>query len=129
MIKRGIITLASKNEQDFQVCQVKYLGKTKNIELVLPYGLYSNPKEESIVILLNIGANEENVAGIPYNPYIRFKELEAGEVAIGNPHANSKVYFKNNGDIEIESSGNINICSSSAHRYQFNRAGNRNIYY
>lgn len=114
IIKRGIITLSSNDIADFPTVQVTYLGKTKNVELVLPYGLYSNPKEQSIALLLSVNGQEENISAIPYNPYTRFKDLKAGEVAVGNPHTTSKVYFKANGDIEIESAGNINITSTSS---------------
>lgn len=113
LIKRAILTIASKDDTDFQICQVSYLGKTKNINLVLPYGLFSNPKENGLVLTFNIGANEENIAGIPYNPYSRFKDLKKGEVVVGNPHTQTKVYFKENGDIDIESSGVVNINGAS----------------
>ena len=113
LIKRAILTIASKDDTDFQTCQVSYLGKTKNINLVLPYGLFANPKENGLVLTFNIGANEENIAGIPYNPYIRFKDLKKGEVVVGNPHTQTKIHFKENGDIDIESNSTINIKSDS----------------
>lgn len=114
LIKRGIITLTTKDDSDFQICQVEYLGKVKNIELVLPYGLYANPQEQSLVLMFNIGANEENISGIPYNPYNRFKNLEKGEVVVGNPNTGAKIHFKANGDIDIETDGAININSTGS---------------
>ena len=114
LIKRGILTLSSKDDANFQIVQVTYLGKTQNVEVVTPYGLYSNPKEQSVALLFNVNGQEENMSAILYNPYNRFKNLKTGEVIIGNPEASTKIYFQENGDINIESTGNVNINSSNS---------------
>jgi len=114
LIKRAIITLASKDDTNFQIVQVNYLGKTKNVEIVSPYGLYSNPKEQSVMLIFNVNGQEENIAGIPYNPYNRFKNLKPGEVATGNPHKGTRIYFDENGDIIIDANGgNVYVNGSS----------------
>ncbi len=113
LIKTSYLTKASKDDENFQTTQANYLGKTKNIVLVIPYGLYSNPKAQSIGLQFSVNGEEEKQFTIPFNPYTRFKDLKGGEVAVGNPHVSTKIYFKENGDIEIESSGNVNINGSS----------------
>ncbi len=112
MIKRALITLAGKDEGDFLTAQVSYFGKTKQVEIMLPYGLYANPGADSIAVVFNVNGQEENQVAIPYDPYGRFKDLEPGEVAVGNIVKGSKITFKANGDIDIESAGNININSA-----------------
>ncbi|MCK5602307.1 phage baseplate assembly protein [Candidatus Pacearchaeota archaeon] len=115
LIKRGIITLSSKDTAVFPTIQMTYLGKTKNVELVLPYGLYSNPKEGAIALMFQVNGQEENMTAIPYDPYTRFKNLQPGEVAVGNPHTQSKILFKANGDIELEANGAVNINAPNIH--------------
>jgi len=112
IIKRAIISLSSKDNEDFQIAQATYFEKTKNIELILPYGLYSNAKTGAISLVFAVNGQEENLAGIPYNPYVRFKNLNPSEVAVGNPHKLTKIYFKDDGNIDIETSVNVNIKAS-----------------
>lgn len=109
IIKYAIITLTGKDDTELPTAQVSYLGKTKVVELVLPYGLYSNPKEQSLALLFSVNGQEDNISAIPHNPYNRFKNLKTGEVAVGNPNTLTKIYFKEDGTIEIFTDKTLNI--------------------
>lgn len=107
MIKIGIITLAGDDSEDYNRTQVSYLGKTKKVTVIMPYGIDANIPKDSLLILFNIMGQEENMVAFGNDQSIRFKNLEEGEVVVGNPKTGSKVYFKANGDIEIVSSTTI----------------------
>ena len=109
MIKIGVITLAGSDSGAYNRTQVSYLGKTKNTTVWMPYGLDANIPKDSLMLLFNVQGQEENMIGIGHNAALRFKNLAEGEVAIGNPKTGSKIYFKANGDIEVESDGVVNI--------------------
>lgn len=112
IIKRSIVNLITVNG-DHQIAQVSYLDKVKNIEVIYPYGLNATPPAKSTVLQFNVLANEENGAGIIYNTSLKFGSLGDGEVVVGNPSTQSKVYFKANGDIEVVGSGDVKITSSN----------------
>jgi len=112
MVKLAIVTLTGNDSGTYNQTQVSYFGKVKNVLVVNPYGVDANVPKDSLMILFNIMGQEENTAGIGFAPNIRFKNLKEGEVVVGNPKSLSKIYFKKNGDIEIESRGDINITSS-----------------
>ena len=47
------------------------------------------------------------------DPKNRFKNLAPGEVVVGSPKTGSKIHFKANGDIDIESDGVVTLNGSS----------------
>ena len=109
MIKRALTSLPIKDNTDFQTSQVRYLGKTAQIELVYPYGLCSSPPTGSMVLMFNIQGQEENRAGMANLTRQRFKNLKEGEVAVGNYLTGSVVKFLENGDIEVTGTNDINL--------------------
>ena len=109
LIKNAIISLSGKDSADFPTAQVDYLGKTKEIELVFPYGLAANPKEKCFTLLFSVNGQEDNILGIAHNPTNRFKNLTPGEVVVGNSYVNTKIYFKADGTIEIFTDKTLNI--------------------
>lgn len=109
IIKRSVLTLSSSDSGVTQVAQVSYLGKVANAELVSVYGLSSNAPVGSTVLLFNVQAQEENRAGIANYPGARFKNLKAGEVAVGNYVTKSVIKFLENGNIEITGKNDLNI--------------------
>lgn len=113
LIKRVKISLTSKDQGRHPTLQISYLGKTKNSEKVLPYGLYSNPKDKALAIVFNTYAQPENSMAIPYDPYKRFEGLKPGEVLVGNPYTNTYIYFKTDGSIQIKTDSSVNIDASN----------------
>lgn len=109
MIKRAYITLVGSDKDKFQTTQVNYLDKTADIEVIYPYGLCGNPPKNSIVLLFNVQAQEENRAGICNLPNKRFKDLKEGEVVVGNYLTGSYVKFLENGDVKLLSKNKYTI--------------------
>ena len=102
-IKRGNLDLVSKDDEDFQVAQVKYMGKPADVELVFPYGLCANPPKDSLVLMWSILGAEENRAGMANYPQRRFKDLKEGEVVLYNYLTGSYIKFDKDGNIVINS--------------------------
>lgn len=109
LIKFGYVSLETTDSGDYPVAQVTYFGKTLPVEIITPYGLYVNLPENTKVVLWNINANEENQVAIGFSQQDRFKNLESGEVLVGNPKTGSYIKLKANGSIEIESKDKIDI--------------------
>lgn len=109
LIKRTIVSRKTADTGQVPVSQVKWNGKTANIEVIWPYGLAGNLPVDSIVLTFNVMGQEENKAGIGNTPKTRFKNLEAGEVAVGNPVTGSVVKFLENGDIEVTCKNDQNV--------------------
>jgi hypothetical protein len=115
LIKRCYISRVGSNQQRYQTTQVSYLNKTANIEVLYPYGLSGNPPRNSLGLMFNVQGQEENRAAIFNLPSKRVRNLKEGEVAISNYLTESRVVFKENGDIEVIGKNNqtINITSNS----------------
>jgi len=107
MIRRAVITLGGSDDKDFPVQQVTYLGKTADIEIITPYGMHANlpADNETFVTMWTVAGQEDYRVGMGYTPKRRPKNLPEGEVVFYHPLTQSRVQFKNNGDIEIESTG------------------------
>ena len=101
MIKRAVVSLSTADTGNYPTVQVSYLGKTSEVEVLFPYGLAGRLPKDALVLCFNVEGSEENKAGIGNTPTQRFKELEEGEVVVGNPLTGSKIHFKANGDIEV----------------------------
>lgn len=107
MVKRALVRLPINDATDFQVMQVSYMGKTADIENILPYGLCSSPPIDSLSLVFTVNAQEENRAGITNSPRLRFKNLKEGEVAVGNYLTGSVVKFLEDGNIEVTSANGL----------------------
>jgi len=115
--KRARITKVAKDDGNYHVAQVDYMGKTCDVEIITPYGLYSSLPADAIAVLWNVQGQEENRVGIGNTPKTRFKNLQAGEVVVGSPQTESRVKFatdgsitvtgKNSATITVDSSGNM----------------------
>jgi hypothetical protein len=107
-VRKAYISLSNDDSGDYPTAQVTYQGKQNNALQVSPYGLNSNPPEETLAILGRIG-NEENLTIIPYACKERFKNLKKGEVTLGSPATGSYVKFLADGGIEILAKNNIEV--------------------
>jgi hypothetical protein len=113
MIKRAVVTNPGDDSGEFPVTQVSYLGKAADIETIFPYGMSANMPKDSIVLLFNVQAQEENRAGIGYRHDLRPKNLKEGEVVFGNFLKGTTIFFDADGNIKIvgdvELTGNLDI--------------------
>lgn len=111
-IKRAIISYLFPDTKNYQSTQVVSMGAAFNVEVLSPYGISTNAPKDSLILLFNLNGQQDNIIGIPYHPKKRFNNLKQGEIAVGNYLTKAKIYFKENGDIEIESKNDLNIKTS-----------------
>lgn len=109
---RNIVKLCSfsKDEKDskqFHQQQVGYMEKVGDALVVMPYGTHANVPQDYLGLLLS--ANEQSKFVIPLSSKERVKPVESGEVVFFHPVTKSKVHFKNNGDIDIETDADVNV--------------------
>lgn len=114
IIKRAYITLPSSDSQAYQTTQINYFGKTVYTQTIYPYGMSANAPANTLMILFNANAHEENLIGIPYSAAERFKNLAVGEVIVGSPVTGSYVKFLQNGNIEIVTAVDITATCKNA---------------
>lgn len=113
LIKFAAITLCGRDDGPFPVSQVTYNNKTGQCHLVSPYGLYSNPPRDSLVLMMNVMGQEENRSGIASYPTQRFQNLKEGEVTIGNPTTQGNVKFDQEGNTQMFSPNGTQIIVTS----------------
>jgi len=103
IVRRATVTLGGEDKVDFAIQQVTYLGKTGNCTMISPYGHHANlpANNEVEVVMFSMQGQEDNRHGIGYTPKLRPRELPVGEVVYYHPLSQSKMQYKNNGDIEI----------------------------
>lgn len=113
IVKRAYVSRSLTDDKDSNVAQVSYLGKTGLSEILSPYGLDVRLPEDIQVLLFAVQGQENNRIAIGYSQEDRFKNLEEGEVVVGNPKTKSFVKFDKDGNINIESKAKIVINGAS----------------
>lgn len=97
------ITKSGSEDLSFPIQQFEMNGRTGDAYVVSPYGMHANlPANQSA---LNLSPDGTILMGI--DPIGRIK-VEAGEVVFYHPITKSKIHFKNNNDIDIETETDIN---------------------
>lgn len=99
------VTGGANNTAQFPVQQITYKGVTTESLCVFQYGTYANLPNDSLSVTFSIDGDESNKAMIGYTPQSRPDDLAQGEVAHYHPTTNSKVVFRNNGNVEIVVNG------------------------
>jgi phage gp45-like len=113
MIKQAIISLINDDSSAYPNAQATYNGKATKYTRLSPYGLDTNPPNGSWILLINSQAQESNKFGIASDFLNRKKNLIEGEVVLHNTQTQSFVYLKSNGDIEINSTGDISMTGTN----------------
>ena len=90
-----------------------YEGSERKGTLWTPYGIMHNPPIGSIAMLFAQNGQESNAIGIADAPAIRvIRDMQAGEVAIGNYITGSYTYYKANGDVDTYSPADVNVTAN-----------------
>lgn len=84
-----------------KIVEIEFQGKTQPAFLYLPYGMFSNPKNDLPTALLADQGNEESLMAMPLDLENR-EELEGGEVAYGVPSLKARIFFRENGHITFK---------------------------
>jgi len=98
------ITKKGDESKSFPIQQFKMNDRVGDAYIVAPYGVHYN-----LVVgqpALNVSPDGTILMGI--DPIGRIK-VEAGEVVFYHPITKSKIHFKNNHDIDVETETDVNI--------------------
>ena len=106
------VTGPANNGESYPTQQITYNGKLAHAYIVMPYGTYANASSSDVLgLCFNVNAADSNKAAIPTIPNKRPRDLAQNEFAVYHPYSEAFIKFRNNGDIEIDTtqktSGNI----------------------
>ncbi len=107
MITRALITKGGADDKQFPIQQITYKGKVTEAEIIFPYGVHANlsADKNTLCTVFAIDGQEDYLTAMGYTPDLRPKLLAEGEVVFYHPLTQSKVHFRNNGDIDIDVTG------------------------
>ncbi len=107
MIKRAVITLGGSDDKELPIQQLSYNGKVADAEIIFPYGVHANLSADNntLCIVFAVDGQEDYRAAMGYTPLLRPKPLAEGEVVFYHPLTQSKIHFRNNGDIDVDVTG------------------------
>jgi len=103
LVKRGIQTDAPNDGGSNQIVKAKFMGQTREVKQVTPYGFYGSSPIGSELIIFSARSNPDDLYGISNIYKQRFKNLQEGEVVVFNVLSGSYSYFKEDGTIEVVS--------------------------
>lgn len=106
---KGANVVSTDDTQNFRYAILGTLGKSQKSQAFSPYGLCTNPPDNSLGIALNMQGIASNTVVFIDDPKNRKKDLNKGEVAIYNYLTQAIVYVKNNGGIDIETTSGSKI--------------------
>jgi phage gp45-like len=117
--KAGTVILID-DTGNFQRAAISSLGKEQKVMVLTPYGLCTNPSDDSLAIAMNINGVAANTVAIIDDPKNRKKNLAKGEVALYNYETESVVYLKEDNSIEIESASGAKITLTASGDIELN---------
>jgi len=109
LIRQAVTESGYNDSSKYPLVEVSYNGKTTYAVRLSPYGLCTNPPSSSNALLLSADGQESIQYAIIDHMPKRFRNLKEGEVVVFNYISKSYIYFKANGDIDIECKNNTNI--------------------
>lgn len=104
IIRYGFVTNTSKDESQFPVQQVKIDGALNDVAALSPYGIHANIATDTLVATASIEGDPSNVIIIGAHTPNRPK-LATGENCIYHPPTGTKIHFKADGTITIDTGG------------------------
>lgn len=112
LLRWARITKAGTDDKQFATQQMSYLGKVADGVMVFPYGIHGNVSVDALCLMFSVEGNPENRAAIAWTPKDRPK-LAAGEVAFYHPPTGGSMIWRANGDLDIQTKGDINITAAN----------------
>ena len=104
IIRLALVTNTSSDDKQFPVQQVTERGKFSDVMVMLPYGIHANMSVDALVALLAVNADESSAIAIGGYTADR-PQMAEGENCIFHPPTGTKIHFKANGTIEINTGG------------------------
>ena len=98
------ITRKGSEEGEYAIQQATYLERLTDVFVLFPYGMHANLPVGQLGLLLDATGN----VMIGTSTIGRII-VEEGEVVFYHPGTKTKIHFKADGDLDIESINNVNI--------------------
>lgn len=106
------VTRAGDDSGDFPIAQVGYMGKVGDAVMWFPYGIHANVREDELAIILSMQGNPEARVALAGSPTSRPHPIEVGEFVVYHPPSGSKIHFKANGDVEVDSKNDVRVTAA-----------------
>lgn len=129
LIKGGKQSKKADDSGSTSVAAVDFLGQTRNVRSITPYGLYNSPVLGSNWIVLSSRANSEDLHGIGNDYKNRPKNLIEGEVVLQNLLTGAFIKLDSFGNIDVstENSGGAITLKTKNSSIKMNQLGIINI--
>lgn len=108
VVRWSVIESTRLDEDPYPHQRVSYLGKEGEAQTWYPYGYNALAPRGSLALMWALAGDSNAYVAMPGSPQQRVKVLE-GEVVMYHPLTGSKVHFKQDGSIDIESALAINV--------------------
>lgn len=113
--------LSVDDSGDLRFASVSMLGKTQKVLLFTPYGLMHKPPANSLALVWSQQSQESNGIAMADDPKNRpLKNLDPGEVALGNYLTQNFIYFDKDGlctiavdDLRITATNDIEMVANN----------------
>jgi len=113
LIRQCILSLIDGDGGKYPRAQITYNGATGNAMRFSPFGLYAQPKEGSLGLVLAPHGRIDQAAALFMEVNERFKDLQQGEVLVGNADTKAFIKFKEDGSIEVDTDQKVTIRAAS----------------
>ena len=100
IVRWSVVESAGDDRGGFPVQQISYLNRAGLSAAWYPFGYHAIAEEDSQALLFTISGQSDARVHFPGSPKDR-PEVKPGEVVLYHPKSQSKIYLKNDGDIEI----------------------------
>jgi hypothetical protein len=108
LIKVAMVTNPGIDSGKIPVHQLTYMGKIGNSVPWFPFGFSAVPDSNSLSLVVTPNGRSEERVDFPSSPQRRVL-VETGEVVVYHPATQSKILFKSDGTINIESGIQVNV--------------------
>lgn len=107
LIKKAVITKGADDTGNIPRQQLTYNGKTADSEIFFPYGMSANMASgnRTMCVLFAMEGQEDNRIAMGHTPTLRPRNLAEGELVVYHPLTQTKMHFRNNGDLDITTAG------------------------
>ena len=108
MIKVAAVVLPGSDGFAMPKNQIQYKGKVGDSVPWFPFGFHAVPTPDSFTLVVTPNARPEERIDFPSSAQDRIP-VEVGEVVVYHPATKSKMHFKSDGSIDIESNVQVNV--------------------
>lgn len=102
LLVRGRTVSIQEDEGQVYTITTSSFGQTYLAECYYPYGYGASPPITTLCVNMALSAQPENSVSFPYNSTDRWKDLDVGEVQLGNPIEKTYIKFNKDGTITLK---------------------------